>query len=154
MKIYETQLNDELLARLIDLSADWEREDISHGYRKNTREDIEPERIFLAADGDEIIGYLLGHTETAERTSSVIKEGTPFFEIEELYVLPGRRSDGIGRALFSYAEEKVKSEGLTYIMLSTSTKDFASILHFYVDVMGMDFWNARMFKRLSRENGE
>lgn len=151
MKIYETELNDELLAKLIDLSADWEREDISYGYLKNSREHIEPNRIFLAADGDEILGYLFGHTETAERTSSVIKEGTSFFEIEELYVIPGRRSEGIGRELFNFAEQKVKSEGLEYIMLSTSTKDYKSILHFYTDMMGMDFWNARLFKKLTQE---
>jgi hypothetical protein len=151
MRIYEAELNDELLKRLIDLSAEWEQEDISYGYRKNSREDIEPNRIFLASDGDEIIGYLLGHTEIAKRTSSVIKEGTPFFEIEELYVLPDRRSEGIGRVLFNFAEQKVKSEGLEYIMLSTSTKDYKSILHFYTDVMGMDFWNARLFKKLTQE---
>ncbi len=150
MRIYEAELNDELLKKLIDLSAAWESEDISYGYHKNGREDIEPNRIFLAVDGDEILGYLFGHTEKAERTSSVIKEGTPFFEIEELYVLPDRRSEGIGGALFNYAEQKVKSEGLEYIMLSTSTKDFNSILHFYADNMGMDFWSARMFKKLTQ----
>ncbi len=150
MRIYEAELNDELLKKLIELSAEWENEDISYGYRKNSREDIEPNRIFLAASGDEILGYLFGHTEKAERTSTVIKEGTPFFEIEELYVLPDRRSEGIGRELFGFAEQKVKSEGLEYIMLSTSTKDFNSILHFYADIMGMDFWNARLFKKLNQ----
>ena len=74
--------------------------------------------------------------------------GTPFFEIEELYVVPGHRSEGIGRALFCFAEQAVKAAGIEFIMLSTATKNYKRILHFYIDELGMDFWSARLFKKL------
>ena len=41
MNIYETHLNDTLIETLISMSADWETEDSTYGYRKNDRSDIE-----------------------------------------------------------------------------------------------------------------
>jgi len=37
---------------------------------------------------------------------------------------------------------------MEFIMLSTATKNYKSILHFYIDELGMDFWNARLFKKI------
>ena len=148
MRIYEVQLNDELLTKLISMSADWEAENISHGYRKNERSDIESNRIFLAIRNDEILGYLFGHTECAERTSPVMPEKTPYFEVEELYVASSHRNEGVGRALFGYAEQKAKEDGMEFVMVATATKDYKSILHFYIEELGMDFWSARLFKKL------
>lgn len=148
MKIYEIQLSDELLEKLVAMSADWEAENSTYGYRKNDRSDIEENRIFLAEQSGEILGYLFGHEERAERASSIMPDGTPYFEIEELYVVPSHRSEGIGSALFSCAEQVVKAEGIEFIMLSTATKNYKSILHFYIDELGMEFWSARLFKKL------
>ncbi len=148
MRIYEAQLNDELLEDLIAMSAEWEAENSTYGYRKNGRSDIEGNRIFLAEQDGEILGYLFGHAEKSERASSIMADGTPYFEIEELYVVPNHRSEGIGKTLFQFAEQAVKAAGIDYIMLSTATKDYKSILHFYIDELGMDFWSARLFKRI------
>lgn len=148
MIICEAKQNDELLTKLIAMSSDWEAENSTYGYRKNDRSDIEGNRIFLAEQDGEILGYLFGHKETSERASSIMTDGTPYFEIEELYVVPSRRSEGVGRALFRNAEQTVKTEGVELIMLSAATKNYKSILHFYIDELGMDFWSARLFKRI------
>ena len=148
MKIYETPITEEILKKLISMSVDWENENSCHGYRRNSREDIEPNRIFLAERDGEILGYLFGNETKAERTSSVISEATPYFELEELYVVPPHRSEGVGRALYCFVEEQMRSEGLGYIMLGTATKNWRSILHFYIDELGMEFWSARLFKKL------
>ena len=127
---------------------EWEAENSTYGYRKNDRSDIEGNRIFLAERNGEILGYLFGHEEKSERASSIMADGTPYFEIEELYVVPSHRSEGIGRSLFHFAEQAVKTTGIEFIMLSTATKNYKSILHFYIDELGMDFWSARLFKKL------
>ena len=147
-KLYEAELTDELLTTLITMSAAWEAENSTHGYRTNDRSDIEGNRIFLAERNGEVLGYLFGHKTAAERTNSIMEEGTAFFEIEELYVTPEHRSEGIGKKLFSFAEQTVQTEGISYLMLSTATKNYKRILHFYLDELGMDFWNARLFKKL------
>lgn len=143
----EAALTPALLAELIRLSGDWEAEGSCHGYRKNTPADIEGNRIFLAEDGAEPVGYLFGHRETAEKASSIMPEGTPFFELEELYVRPEYRRFGIGKRLFAFAEQAV-SEDAEFLMLSTATKNWRAILHFYLEELGMEFWSARLFKKL------
>ena len=148
MRIYEALADAAVIDQLISISADWELESSTYGYRKNEIDDIVGKRIFLAEQNGNILGYLFGNACKSERASSIMPEGTEYFEIEELYVVPQRRSQGVGRALFMYAEQTVKGEGIRYIMLSTATKNYKSILHFYIDELGMYFWSARLFKKL------
>ena len=148
MKLYEAQLDEALEAQLIAFSRDWEAEDSCRGYRANAREDFREQRVFLAEEKGELIGYLFGHAERAKETSSVMCADTPYFEIEEIYIVPARRSQGVGRALFRFVEQTLRDEGLTYLMLSTATKNARAILHFYLDELDMTFWSARLFKRL------
>ena len=148
MNIYETHLNDTLIETLISMSADWETEDSTYGYRKNERSDIEGNRIFLAEQDGKLLGYLFGQEAKSERATSIMVDGTPYFEIEELYVVSEYRNQGIGRALFQFVEQELKGVGIEYRMLSTATKNYKKILHFYIDELGMDFWSARLFKKL------
>ena len=148
MQVYESDLTPALMDELIALSENWESENTCHGYRKNAPVDIEGRRIFLAEDGGRTAGYLFGQMEKAKNTTSVMPEGTPYFEIEEIYVIPELRSKGIGSALFRYAENAVRSDA-EYVLLGTATKNWRSILHFYIEELGMDFWSARLFKKLN-----
>lgn len=148
MIMQEVKLDDALLETLISLSGDWAAENSCYGYYQNKRSDIEGNRVFLAAEEDSVQAYLIGHVCTAERTSSIMEEGTPYFEVDELYVRSELRSRGIGRALYSFAEETVKAEGVDFMMLTTATKDYKKILHFYIEEMGLDFWSARLYKKL------
>ena len=145
--IRETELTEEVMQKLIELSEDWEAENSCHGYRKNERSDIEGNRIFITEKDGKIIGYLFGHKEVSEKASSVMPLGTSFFEVEELYVGPEYRNRGLGKRLFDHAEQTVSGE-VDYIMLSTATKNWKAIFHFYLDECDMEFWNARLYKKL------
>ena len=149
IRVHERELTESVLQRLIHLSDDWAQENSCYGYRKNERDDIEGNRIFIAENDSGIIGYLFGHKEKAQRSSSIMPDGTPVFEVEELYVVPALRSRGIGRRLFSFAEEKV-SDDAEYVMLSTATKNWKAIFHFYLEECGMEFWSARLFKKIKQ----
>ena len=149
IRIFETDLTEEILKELIYLSEEWEKEGSCYGYRKNEKADIDGNRIFLACAGTTIIGYLFGHTEKAEKASSIMQDGTPYFEVDEIYVRPEYRSGGIGKQLFDCAEKAV-AEVADFLMLSTATKNWKAIFHFYIDELGMNFWSARLFKRCGR----
>lgn len=145
--IHEVEPDETVLARLIAFSEDWAAEDSCYGYRPNGRSDIEGNRIFLAEDGGNTVGYLFGKVYRSKNMKSVMPEGTPYFEVEELYVVPERRSRGIGKKLFEYVEQAVRAEA-EYIVLSTATKNRTAILHFYLDELDMTFWSARLFKKI------
>ena len=147
MEFAEKELTLEVLETLLKMSADWAAENSCRGYYPNGESDIRGNRIFLAMDDGTPVGYLLGHMTRAERASTVMKENTPFFEVEELYIVPARRSQGLGGELFRFAEQCVKPEA-EYILLSTATKNWRAILHFYIEELGMEFWNARLFKKI------
>ena len=153
MDIRETALTEDILAQLIALSGDWEAENSCYGYRKNRREDIEGNRIFLAAEDGRVLGYLFGHLFRSENMRSIMPEGSACFEVEELYVVPERRSRGVGRALFAFAEDQVRTCA-DYMVLSTATKNWRAVFHFYLDEMDMSFWSARLYKRIGREDGD
>ena len=147
IRLSETALTDPVLEELIRMSEEWEAENSCHGYRKNEKEDISGNRIFWARSGETAAGYLFGHVEKAEKTTSIMPEGTLFFEVEELYVRPGFRNRGIGKQLFRFAEDAV-SEEAGYIMLSAATKNWKAILHFYLEELDMEFWSARLFRKI------
>ena len=149
--ISERPLTEETLATLIRYSRDWEEENSCHGYRKNDRSDIEGNRVFLAENDEQITGYLFGHMATNEKAISIMPAGTRFFEVEELYVCPPFRGHGIGQRLFRCAEQAVSAEA-DFLMLSTATKNWRAIMHFYIDELDMQFWSARLFKRLPQAN--
>ena len=121
MKQYEAELSPEILEKLLQLSAQWAAEQNCYGYYPNTEADIVGKRIFLAEDEDGIEAYLLGKVETAKNMKSIMPEGTLYFEVEELYVVPEKRSQGIGEALFRFAEETIKKD-VQFIVLSTASK--------------------------------
>ena len=147
MTVKEVKLTEIILEQLISLSEDWEKENSCHGYQTNSLDDIKGNQIFLAVENDIVIGYLLGHKEVAEKTTSVYQAGTKSFEIEELYVKPSFRRRGIGKRIFEYVEKQVADE-VDIIMLSTASKNYRAILHFYIDELGMEFWSARLFKKI------
>lgn len=149
VNIQERTLDGRLSSILLSLSADWETEGSCWGYRKNTAEDLENRRVWTAEQNGRVIGYLFGLMETSKRSSSVMPESTPYFEIEEIYVCPEERNQQIGKRLFQAAEEDLRQEGqAAFVMLSTATKNWKAILHFYLDELDMTFWNARLFKPL------
>ena len=145
--VKEVEPDESILSALIACSVDWEQENSCHGYRRNTVDDILGNRIFIAADHDEIIGYLFGHAERTKEKTSLYEKDELFFELEELYVKPEFRSKGIGKTLFQYAETSIKPE-IGLILLGTATKNYRAILHFYLDELDMEFWSARLFKRI------
>ncbi len=143
--IRKVVLTPEVEADLLVMSARWEQEDSCFGYRTNTREDLEGQEIFFAQEEGRTVGYLLCHPYIQERDSCTVPAGSRCLEIEELFVLPECRSRGVGKALYRFAADSYAE--VEYVTLSTATKNYKSILHFYVEELGMTFWSARLFQK-------
>ena len=143
--IHEAKQSD--TKRLLELSLMWEKEDSCYGYRANIEDDLR-DRYILAAYDDELIAYIFGKEEIQEKQTSVIDKNMHYFEIEELYVHPSYRTRGIGKQLMESLEQELKKKGLEMMILSTATKNWKAIMHFYIDEVGMNFWSARLYKSL------
>ena len=143
--IHEAKQSD--LKRILELSLMWEKEDSCYGYRANTEDDFQ-DCYILAAYDDELIAYVFGKEEIQEKQTSVIDKNMHYFEIEELYVHPSYRSRGIGKQLMESLEKELKKKGLKMMVLSTATKNWKAIMHFYIDEIDMNFWSARLYKHL------
>lgn len=146
MEFKKAIFDEETVNQLIELSYVWEKEDITWGLRHNTKEDLQ-ELCFIAVENNKIVGYTFGKLSENDTHKSFAKLGDKFFDIYELYVLPEYRNQGIGRKLFELIENEVKDQA-DFIVLSTATKDYEKILHFYLEEMGMDFHSAFLFKRM------
>ena len=143
--IHEAKQSD--LKRILELSLMWEKEDSCYGYRANTEDDLK-DRYIIAAYDDELIAYVFGKEEVQDKQTSVINKNMHYFEIEELYVHPSYRSRGIGKQLMESLQKELKKKGLEMMMLSTATKNWKAIMHFYIDEIDMNFWSARLYKHL------
>lgn len=150
MKYEFRKLDEATINELIILSQKWVDEDCSYGMVVNTTEDIE-EPLCVALENDKIVGYIFGHYYTTEKKTSYIDVGCKCFTVDELYVIPEYRSQGIGKELFKRLEEKVK-DSCAYITLSTSTKNYRKILHFYVEELDMNFHSAFLIKSMENIN--
>lgn len=139
------KLDSDLTKQLIALSRLWVQEDCSYGMIENQADDLS-EPLAVALDGEKVVGYVFGHFYTQENKTSYIETGSRCFSVDELYVLPQYRSQGIGRALFQMLEKQVRDD-CTYMTLSTSTKNYKAILKLYVDELGMNFHSAFLIKR-------
>lgn len=144
--IKRATLTEALMAQLTALSRRWVEEGCSHGILPNEAENLQ-EPVWVAQDGDIVIGYAFGHFYTAEQKTGYILPGSRCFDLDELYVLPERRSVGIGLALYRAVQADVREQA-DYVTLATSTKDWRRILRFYTEEVGMDFHSAFLIQSI------
>ena len=147
IRIEKIPLTEDAVSQLIALSRVWMEGNCTNGLVENTREDLR-EPVFAALEGDRIVGYAFGHAYTQEKRLSAIPIGSACFDVDELYVLPAYRSQGIGGKLFGAIEAYAKTQA-QFITLASSTKDYRRVLRFYAEQNSMDFHSAFLTKKLS-----
>ena len=147
IEIKNCDWNDNIIKAIIELSQKWENEALTYGYCANDKNDLIGNDLFIASLNNEIIGYLFGKSIVLEEAITPIGEGAKCFAIDEIYVKKEYRSQGVGKALFECVENYYK-EKADYITLSTATKNYKSILHFYIEKLDMTFWSAKLFKKI------
>ena len=148
MEVRLLTLDPQITEQLLEMSRIWEEEDITYGYVRNDVSELEGKTILGAYNNGKMVGYLFGKIETQKGRNAILKEGTRFFEVDEIFVLKHYRGMGIGKSMFSYLEEMLKEQEVEYVFLSTATKDTKRILNFYLNEVGMETHYIRLFKKV------
>lgn len=147
-KVEKVILTKSIMEELIELSKAWKDEAISYGIVPNTKQDFVGKDIYVSYNSkNKIIGYLLCSFYVEEKEAPTIPLGSKTCFVDEIYVLKRYRNKGIGTLLFEKMEEDIKDK-CEYIKLVTSTKDHNRIIHFYEDILKMNFWSACFFKKV------
>lgn len=133
---------------LIVLSKIWVDEAISYGIVANTKQDFVGKDIYVAYNRkNKIVGYLMCSYFEENKQRPTIPLGSRVCYVDEIYVLKNYRSKGIGSLLFYKMNADIKNK-CDYIEVCTSTKNHKKIMHFYEEVLGLNFWSAMFFKKI------
>ena len=135
------------VARVHALCAGWEDEAITYGMVTTPAETLEAQLgpYFLVAEADgEIVGYVTGSVHASDGLA-VIPAGAEYLEIDELYVIPTRRSQDIGRRLLDTVLARAEAAGVDYQLVYSATKDIRRVLHFY-EQSGFQSWCIQLYR--------
>jgi ribosomal protein S18 acetylase RimI-like enzyme len=127
------------------LSAQWEKENITYGYVACSPGLLFEYSAFCAKINNKCIGYLFGKKIIAENIC-VFPDGSSYFEIEDFYIKPEFRNQGIGKQLYEFVEQTLKQEGTQGILLSSATKNYKKIQEFYTSQVGLKVWTMTFYK--------
>ncbi len=114
-----------------------------NGMVNDTLDDLAKENILVAVQGGQIIGYAYGRVAQAQRNRGRVRKGEAVFDIEEVYVRPDHRKEGVGKLLCEALLAQGRAAGCHAAQLVAVNKDYAALLRFY-EQMGMEFWCATM----------
>lgn len=134
---------------IVRLTKDWEDEHITYGFSGDDMSYFLNKKCYCALIGNQVIGFIVGEISVAYKDYEFIKKNTPYFEIDELYIIPEERKKGYGSKLYEFTEQKLKEEKIKYIMLSSATKDVESVLNFYVKKERMNVHYVRLYKEIN-----
>jgi len=130
------------------LSKDFESEQCCNGIVADARDDLINKDIVVAKVDGCIVGYCYGVVEIKKNNTSFFKKGQKSFYIEEIYLMPQYRNKNIGSKLFTFIQNYAKSLGCEILETTAVSKDYESLLNFYINKMDMKFWSASLIKKL------
>lgn len=133
------------------LSAKFEREECCNGIVADNQDYFSDKKVAVAKIDNTIVGYCYGKFEIKEKDTSKFKKGQKSFYLEELYIDKSFRNQEIGRMLYRFIESYAIENGCDWIETTAVSKNYKSLLSFYIDILGMEFWSAEMIKTLKNE---
>ena len=146
MKIKFAKNNE--LKEICKLNSIFVKENCCNNILEDSEGFYSSKKIFIAVENNKIVGYAYGDFAKETNTRSYAKANDKFFELEEMYVLPEYRNLGVGQKLFIKIEKHAKQNGAKTLRLNAVSKNYKSLLNFYIDILGMESISAYLIKKL------
>ncbi len=129
-----------------ELQEAWKQENITYGFTPASLATIEGALgpfFHVAEVNDRIIGFVAA-TVREGHDISLMPDEAQYLEVDDLYVLPEYRGQGIGKQLLDAALQAARERGIRKAFIYSSTKDLFRAMRFYQNA-GFQPWFARMF---------
>ena len=136
------------LKEICNLNLIFVKENCCNNIMADSEEYYANKKIFVAIEKGRIIGYAYGDFLKETNLRSYAAPNEQYFELEEMYVLPEFRNKKIGQKLFKELERYARKNGAKTLRLNAVSKNYKSLLNFYIDVLGMEFISAFLIKKL------
>lgn len=130
------------------LSKQFENEGCCNGIVADDEKYFENKIVAICKVGEQIVGYVCGEVMVQQKNVSYSKQGDKHFELDEIYIAPNHRNKGYGKQMFAYMEDYAKKQGCKSLRLNAVSKNYQSLLKFYIEYMQMNFQSAYLVKQL------
>jgi GNAT superfamily N-acetyltransferase len=100
--------------------------------------------IWVVEDDTKIVGYAICLPKK-NQGDIIFKDNDKILELDEIYLVPRIRNQGIGSELLGTIFTHAKKEGYTKLFVDSSVKDIMPVLRFYRD-NGLTTWSVQLFK--------
>lgn len=130
------------------LSKQFAAECCCNGVKAETENFYKDKTVLVASVDNLIVGYLYFEIKQETQIRPYAKEGDKVLWIEELFVLPTFRKNGVGKLLFDFAEKHAKENDCKTMRVNAVSKDYKRLLKFYIEKLDMDFWSALLIKNI------
>ena len=127
----------------------WLEEGSAYGFVPDKPEQVEAALgtyFLLAEAGSEVIGFISGSTHMSEGTA-VIAAGESYLEIDNLYIEPKFRRQGVGGELVERLLARARENSIAHAVLYSAAREIHSILKFY-ERHKFQSWYVQMFQKL------
>lgn len=102
--------------------------------------------IWVAEEKDKIIGYAVWAPHD-KGGACIFNENDKVLALDEIYLIPEARGQGLGGELIDAVNTYAKKEGYTKLFMYSSVKDIMPIIRFYKG-SGFKTWNVQFFKEV------
>ena len=141
------QCDETDLPAIAQLYANFAAEEIAYGLVAENVDELR-QRLsaycLVAEVKNEIVGFVLA-TEQINPGYAVMPESERYLAIDDLYVLPAFRQQGIGSELLAAVEEQARANSIVRFLLYSSVKDLDAVIKFYRR-HGYQSWCIQMYK--------
>lgn len=137
------------LPGVAELCRVWESEGITRHYRADRVEELRKRlgECFLVAElNGRVIGFVIGEirsTANNEFVEGVLDTAPLYLEVQDLYVSPGHRGQGVGTTLMRRLLEVARGRGVEDSLVYSANRDYVRTARFY-EKFGYDMWHIHM----------
>jgi len=107
---------------------------------------LDRQLIWVAEENNKLVGYALW-LPYVKGNGCIFDEKDKVLALDEIYLIPKARGQGLGGELIEAVNAYAKKEGYTKLIVYSSVKDLIPIIRFYKS-SGFKTWNVQLFKEL------